>query len=72
MQYAKATVEMVEHISMEIGHVDFWRSRVAQQDLRGWIVKYLDTKELVPFERLPEIADRIVQTAKHNHARLVK
>lgn len=72
LQYAKATVEMVEHISKEISHVDFWRSIVAQQELQGWIVKFLDKHELIPFEKLPEIADRIVQTAKHNHARLVK
>jgi type I restriction enzyme R subunit len=71
LKYAKATVEMIEHISKEISHIDFWRSRVAQQELRGWIVKYLDGHELVPFEKLPEIADRIVQTAKHNHSRLV-
>jgi len=72
MQYAKATVEMVDHISKEIGHVDFWRSRVSQDELRGWIVRFLDERGLIPLDKLPEVADRIVQTAKHNHARLVK
>ena len=72
LKYAKATVEMVKHISKEISHVDFWRSRVAQQELRGWIVEFLDFHEMVPFDKLPEIADRIIQTAKHNHSRLVK
>jgi len=72
MQYAKATVEMVDHISKEIVHVDFWRSRVAQDELRGWIVRFLDERGLIPLDKLPEVADRIVQTAKHNHARLVK
>ena len=63
---------MVEHISKEISHVDFWRSTVAQRQLRGWIYKFLDERELIPFQKLPEVSDQIIQTAKHNHARLVK
>jgi type I restriction enzyme R subunit len=68
---AAATVEMVDTIRAEIGRVDFWRKPVAQEHLRGRIVRYLDNHDLVPFEEQEALADQILQTARANHATLV-
>ena len=43
------TVEMVEHIRQEVRLVDFWRNTHAQNVLRGWIVRFLDDHDVVPF-----------------------
>lgn len=68
---ARATVEMVEQIRAEISRVDFWRNLVAQSQLRGRLVEYLDAHDLVPFERQEAVADQIVQLAHALHSRLV-
>jgi type I restriction enzyme R subunit len=64
------TVNIVEHIAQEIRVVDFWRNTQAQNVLRGWLLKYLDDNEIVPFERVQKAADRLVELAKHLHTRL--
>ena len=69
---AQATVQMVEAIRERIGRVDFWRNRVAQEELRGWVVDYLDRHDLVPFEKQEALADQIVQLARALHTRLVR
>ena len=69
---AAATVEMVDQIRREISRVDFWRNPVAQEQLRGRIVRYLDNHDLVPFEKQEALADQIVQTARANHTLLVR
>ncbi len=69
---AEATVEMVKLIQGEISRVDFWRNIVAQNQLRGQLVTYLDDNDLVPFEQQEALADQIVQTAKANHTLLVE
>jgi len=35
-------------------------------------VQYLDGRDVVPLDRLQEVADRIVELAKANHAKLVR
>lgn len=65
------TVDMVDHIRSEVRLADFWKSTYNQDVLRSWVVTYLDSYNLFPYERLPEVADRIVELAKKNHARLV-
>jgi type I restriction enzyme R subunit len=69
---AALTVEMVEQIRAEVSRVDFWRSTIAQEQLRGHIVQYLDAHDLAPFEEQEALADQIVQTARANHTLLVK
>ncbi|MDH6086198.1 type I restriction endonuclease subunit R [Umezakia ovalisporum] len=64
------TVEMVEHIRQEIRIVDFWRNAHAQNVLRGWIVSFLDDHDVISFSRQQAVSDRIVELAKHLHARL--
>lgn len=67
---AAITVEMVEHIRQEIRIVDFWRNAHAQNVLRGWIVRFLDANDVIPFSRQQAVGDRIVELAKSLHARL--
>jgi type I restriction enzyme, R subunit len=65
------TVELVAHIRKEIRLVGFWGSTHQQEVLRNWIVQRLDHDDLIPFERLPKVADRLVELARVNHPRLV-
>ncbi len=68
---AQATVEMVAGIRERIGWVGFWRNRVAQEELRGWIVAFLDRHDLA-FEKQEALADQIVQLARSLHTRLTQ
>ena len=67
---AAAIPALVAHIGREIRIVDFWRNLDAQQRLRGWVVQYLDDRDLVPFKRLEAVADRVLELAKALHTRL--
>ena len=66
------TVELVEHIQQEVRLVGFWQNAHAQTVLRKWIFQYLDGKDVLPIERLQEVADRIVELAKANHGKLTR
>ena len=68
---AVVTVEMVDQIREEISRVDFWRNPIAQEQLRGRIVQYLDGHDLAPFDEQEALADQILQTARANHTLLV-
>lgn len=68
----EVTIEVVEHIQQEIRLEGFWENPFAQDVLRKWLVQYLDGRDAVPFDRLQEVADRIVELAKANHAKLVR
>jgi len=65
------TVELVDHIRQEIHIRDFWRNAHAQEVLRGWIVRFLDDNDIIPFERQEAVADRLVQLAKARHVSLM-
>lgn len=67
----KTTIEVVAHIQREIRLDGFWKKAQAQEALRGWLVQYLDDQDVLPFERLPEVADRLLELAKVNHRKLV-
>jgi type I restriction enzyme R subunit len=68
---AEATVGLVNQIRDEISRVDFWRKPIAQDKLRRRIVRYLDNRDLVPFEQQEALADDILRTAQANHTRIV-
>jgi hypothetical protein len=68
---ARATVEIVAHIRQEVGRVDFWHNLVAQGELRGWLVHYLDMANLVSFARQEALADLLVQVDRARHTTLV-
>jgi len=68
----EATVEMVEHIQQEIRLVGFWENLHAQTVLRKWLVQHLDSRDVLPFDRLQAVADRLVELAKANHLKLTR
>ena len=70
------TVDVVTHIKAEISLVGFWHNPYAQNTLRAWVATRLaepmvDGEDLFDFERTTPVADRLVELAKANHARLV-
>lgn len=64
------TVDVTDHIRQEIGVVDFWKRPTAQKGLSTWIVRRLDEEDLLPWEELHSLADRIVELAKVNRHKL--
>lgn len=69
------TVEVVRKIREEIVTVGFWEKPAAQQVLHGNVARLLDNPTingggLFGFERLDGIADRVLELARANHARL--
>lgn len=71
-QLAAATVDLTEHIRQEIGAVDFWRNLHAQGELRSWIVRRLDQEGVMSFKKVKQVADQIMETARAQHARIVR
>ena len=70
--FCEAVVDIVDHIRQEIGIVDFWRNRHAQNILRTWIINEVDDRNLVPFEKQEKLADRFMELAKALHLRLIR
>ena len=48
-----------------------WASPIFQEDLRRWIAEYLDTNDLVDYDQLEEVADKLVQLARKNRDSLM-
>lgn len=71
-QLAEAAVALVDHIRAEIRRVGFWTNAHAQEVLRKWIVQRLDEQDILPFARLPEVADRLLEVAQANQQRLAR
>ncbi|MEH1986373.1 hypothetical protein, partial [Nostoc sp.] len=69
-ELAQATVEIVEHIRQEVRRVN-WGSQIVQEDLRRWIAGYLDDRDLVSYNQLEEVADKLVQLARRNRDNLM-
>jgi type I restriction enzyme R subunit len=70
-ELAQATVEIVDRIRTVIRRVRFWENLVAQEELKNWIVQYLDDNDVVSFERQESVADKLVQLARHKHETLM-
>jgi Domain of unknown function (DUF3387). len=66
------TRELVDHIQQEIGIVGFWSRAQAQQGLRSWIFQTLDDADLLGFDRLDSVADKLMELTRANHNRLVR
>lgn len=69
------TRDIVIHIKSEITLVGFWHNTYAQNLLRSWIARRLaepivDGGDLFEFDRTTPVADRLVELAQANHARL--
>ena len=71
-QMCALTVELVAHVQQEIGIVGFWAKAQARDTLRSWIFRTLDDANVVPFERLDAMADKLMELAQANHRRLVR
>ena len=71
-KFAELTVNLVDHVRQEIGMVDFWRNLHHQNVLRAWIVTMLDENDVVPYEQIEPLADRILELAKALHTRLTE
>ncbi|MBD1903369.1 HsdR family type I site-specific deoxyribonuclease [Trichocoleus sp. DQ-A3] len=67
---AQATVEIVNHIRQEVRRVN-WASPIVQEDLSRWIADYMDTNDLVDYDQLEEVADKLVQLARKNRDTLM-
>jgi type I restriction enzyme R subunit len=70
------TVDLVREIWAEIGLVGFWQNPHAQNTLRSRLATRLaepmvNGDDLFDFARTTALADRLVELAKANHARLV-
>ena len=70
--FCEAVVDIVDHIRQEIGIVDFWRNRHAQNILRTWIINEVDDRNLISFEKQQKLADRFMELAKALHLRLIR
>jgi type I restriction enzyme R subunit len=68
---AELTVKLVELLRSELDVVAFWKNPQRQAEVRGKVFMFLDDHEVVPFERVDAVADRLMELAKSNHARLV-
>jgi type I restriction enzyme R subunit len=69
------TVDLVTRIKAEIRLVGFWHNTYAQNTLRAWVATRLaepmiDGEDLFDFSRTAPVADRLVELAEANHARL--
>jgi type I restriction enzyme R subunit len=69
-ELAAATVEIVNHIRIEVQRVN-WERPIIQEDLQRWIAEYLDNRDLIPYEQLKEVADKLVQLAVKNRNNLM-
>lgn len=67
---AAATVEIVDKIRQTVTKPNFWNNYVAQEDLRKWIAIYLDDRDLVAYDQLEQVADKLMQLARKNQGYL--
>jgi type I restriction enzyme R subunit len=72
LRLAVATRGLVSFIRTEIALADFWNKPQAQEALRKRIVQFLDDGDVLPLSRLEELADRLLELARVNHAKLVE
>ncbi len=70
-QLCATTVEMVDHIKQEAAIEDFWKKAQAQKALSSWVFQALDDADLVEFDKLEAVVDRLMELAKANHHKLV-
>jgi type I restriction enzyme R subunit len=67
----EVTLRLVDLLRSEMDVVAFWKNPQRQGELRGKVFMFLDEQEVVPFDRLDPVADRVMELAKANHTKLV-
>ncbi|AFZ67421.1 type I restriction endonuclease subunit R [Deinococcus peraridilitoris] len=70
-ELARMTVHMVTTLTQRISMTDFWRNPVMRDATRGWLITYLDDRNLVPFDKCDTTADELMHLARHLHSRLM-
>ncbi|MFC3603162.1 type I restriction endonuclease subunit R [Deinococcus soli (ex Cha et al. 2016)] len=63
------TLRVVHELRRHSVIPDFWRNTVRQDQLRGWLVTFLDDEGLVAFEACETTADELMSLAKRLHQR---
>lgn len=63
LDLAEAVATVVVHRALI---VRFWQNLHAQDDLRAELINLLDDRDMLPFEKLPSVADKLVELAKAN------
>jgi type I restriction enzyme R subunit len=70
---AELTLDMVDRlIRDDVRNVGFWRSPTRQEELRGKLFVFLDENNVIDFDRADAVADRLMDLAKANHAKLTR
>lgn len=70
---AGLTLDMVDRlIRDEVSNVGFWKSATRQEELRGKLFVFLDDNNVVDFDSADAAADRLMDLAKANHAKLTR
>jgi type I restriction enzyme R subunit len=70
---AELTLDMVERlIRDEVSNVGFWKSATRQEELRGRLFVFLDENNAIDFDQADAVADRLMDLAKANHAKLTR
>ncbi|MCL6479227.1 MAG: DEAD/DEAH box helicase family protein [Peptococcaceae bacterium] len=72
LQLAGHVRAMLDKIRVQISYTDFWRTPQLQNNLRRWVIEYLDDNDVVPYERLESTADALLAQARKRHSYLVK
>lgn len=62
--------DVVVDITDHAGIVRFWRNPHAQDGLRNQLIHRLDDRDFFPFEQQAEVADRLMELARANQARI--
>ena len=69
-QVAEHVPQLVELVRKDIGHVGFWKNPIAQHELKGKLVLFMDDLGILPMDRQERTADRLVELAKANRHRM--
>lgn len=67
----QGTVSVVEVLRERTAIPDFWRNQVQQEQVRGWLVTYLDDHDLIGFSACERVADELMNLARRLHIRWV-
>jgi type I restriction enzyme R subunit len=68
---APITLELVDHLRQEVRNLDFWRNSQKQEALRERIINILSGFGIFQLDRVPGVADRVMELARANPPRLV-
>ncbi|MFC3860181.1 type I restriction endonuclease subunit R [Deinococcus antarcticus] len=64
-----STTAIVKELRRRTTIPDFWRNRVQQEQVRGWLSTYLDDENLVEFEQCSQVADDLMHLARRLNTR---